>query len=99
VPQPTRASPTGRNSNSANGGMPRRARKLLAAMFVDVPTRVQHPPSIAPNATGIRSLDGARSALRETASTTGVNTAVTTVLFMKADTADTTRMMLTSRTR
>src|SRR4030095_1501578 len=76
--------PTGANSNIEYGACPYLWIVPLTARLVDVPMRVQLPPSIAPKARGISSFDGGTFALAASPITTGRNIAVV-VVFFKTD--------------
>src|SRR5690242_12129651 len=96
MPTTQTASPTGRNSNIENGARPADFSRALAATFVEVPIRVQVPPSIEAKASGISTLPGLTRLLRQRPSTAGIITAVQVVLFMKDEMKHVTGMTASS---
>ncbi len=78
-------SPIGVNSNMPIGFMPECWINPLTATLVEVPMSVQVPPRIEANATGMSNFEALTPALRPSPATSGVKSAVTVVLFMKAE--------------
>jgi hypothetical protein len=73
------------NSNMCSGFMPMRLMTPLTATLVEVPISVQVPPRMEAKASGISRRDGGRFKRRARPITGPTNTAVTVVLFMKAE--------------
>jgi hypothetical protein len=85
--------PTRVNSNMRNGSNPSLVMAPLTATFVEVPISVQVPPMSEAKASGMSKREGGMRSLRESPMTGPTNTAVTVVLFMKAEMPPTTAIM------
>ena len=85
TPAASSTSPIGVKSKSWNGWRPASPSTPAVRMLGGVPTRVVVPPRIAPNASGMKSREGARPAWRARLATAGSSTAVAATLFMKAE--------------
>src|SRR5215470_12210781 len=92
----TIGTPIGANSKSPNGSRPYFGSRPLTARLVGDPASVHLPPSTAPNASGIRNIEGGVLRLLAMAITPGIKTAVVTTLLMKAAIEEAVNIMMTS---
>ena len=92
MPLTSTTRPTWVNSNMPSGSRPSLVIAPLTATFVEVPIRVQVPPRIAAKASGMSKREGGTPIRRARPITGPRNTAVTVVLFIKAEMSPTTAM-------